>query len=917
MAFASGPAAVPTPDPAVEAWHALDAEAALARFGTAPTGLATDEAARRLAAHGPNRIAPPPRRGWLRRLAAQFHNVLIYLLLVAAAVTIALGHHVDAGIIAAVVMLNAIIGALQEGRAERSLDAIRRMLSSEALVLRDGKRSTVPAETLVPGDIVVVQSGDKVPADLRLIRVRDLRVDESALTGESVPVEKDAAASAATAAIADRRGVAWSGTLVTYGQATGVVAATGDATELGRINAMIAAAPVVATPLLQQVDRFGRWLSLIIVAVSVTVFLIAAVGWGRPLDEVFLATVSLAVAAIPEGLPAILTITLAVGVQRMAARRAIIRRLPAIDTLGSVTVVCTDKTGTLTRNEMTVRSLATPTGDYAVSGGGYAPVGAFHRDGEEIRVEHHADLIEALRAGLLCNDARIVDHAGSWSLIGDPTEGALVTVAAKAGLLADSETAQHPRVDAIPFESEHRFMATLHHDHRGGGAIYVKGAPERILAMCDRSGASGTDGFAAADWQARAEAMAARGERVLALAMRPAAADLTVVRFDDVTGGLRLLGLVGMIDPPRDEATAAVAECRMAGIRVKMITGDHALTARAIGAAMGIGDGRHALTGADLDRLDGAALRVAAREVDVFARVSPEHKLRLVEAIAADGHVVAMTGDGVNDAPALKRADVGVAMGRGGTEVAKEAADMVITDDDFASIRHAVEIGRSVYDNLRKAILFTLPTNGGEALTVMLALVAGVTMPITPVQILWVNMVTSVLLSIGLAFEAPEPDIMHRPPRRPGASLLPPMFVWRIVLVSVLMCAGTFGLFLAVIGAGGSVEDGRTAAVNALVLCECVYLLNTRSILRPAFTRAGARNPLIWLGILVVLLMQGLYTYLPASQRLFGTTAIGAGVWGGVFGIAILLFLAVELEKTAMRRWHLRRHLHPARTPAA
>jgi len=889
---------------ASSAWHARQAPAVLAELATSEQGLTTAEAGSRQARFGPNRLTPPRRRGPVRRFLAQFHNVLIYLLLAAAAVTAALAHWVDAGVILGVVVINAVIGFLQEGKAERALDAIRNLLSPRASVLRDGRRTSRPTEELVPGDIVFLQSGDKVPADLRLLRVHNLRVDEAALTGESVPVAKATDAVAEHAGLGDRLGMAFSGTLVSYGQGMGVVVATGDATEIGRISALLAEVTTLQTPLLTQMARFGRWLSVTIVALAVALFAFGIGLRDYPASDMFLAAVALAVAAIPEGLPAIVTITLAVGVQVMAQRRAIVRRLPAVETLGSVTVICTDKTGTLTRNEMTVTTVATADRTFSVGGAGYDPHGGFETDGTALVPADHPHLLEMARAGLLCNDASVELVDGDWRMEGDPTEGALVTLARKAGLDPHLENEERPRTDTIPFESEHRFMATLHHDHAGHGFVFVKGAPERILAMCNRQRRGGEDEpLDAAFWHQRAEAIAARGQRVLALAFQTAEADQHELRFEQVETGLTLLGLTGMIDPPREDAVRAAAECRSAGIRVKMITGDHAATARAVGERLGIGDGRRVLTGPELAAMTADELAAAAAEVDVFARVSPEHKLYLVEALQAQDQVVAMTGDGVNDAPALKRANVGVAMGAKGTEVAKEAAEMVLTDDNFASITAAIREGRTVYDNIKKSILFILPTNGGQAFTIMAAILLGYELPITPVQILWVNMITAVTLGLSLAFEPTEAGVMRRPPRDPAEPVLSRFLVFRIAFVSAILVAGTFGLFLWERLHGAPVAQAQTVAVNTLVAFEVFYLLNTRRIhdrLRNADDLLGNRYVLY--AISAVVAFQMLFTYLPVFQHLFGTTALGAMAWVRILAVALTVFVLVELEKTLLRR---------------
>jgi magnesium-transporting ATPase (P-type) len=885
-------------------WHARPATDALEALDSRPEGLTPEEARQRLERFGPNRLPPPKGRGPFKRFLLQFHNVLIYVLLAAAVVTLGLGHFADTSVIVGVVLVNAIIGFIQEGKAERSLEAIRNMLSHQATVLREGRRVTLPAEDLVPGDVVVLQSGDKVPADVRLMRVRSLHAEEAALTGESVPVEKAAEPVPAESVLGDRRSMAFSGTLITYGQATGVVVGTGADTEIGRISAMLARVTTLETPLLRQVAHFSTWLTFWIGILAVLTLSIGVLLRGYTLEEMFLAAVGLAVAAIPEGLPAIITITLALGVQRMARRNAIVRRLPAVETLGSVSVICTDKTGTLTRNEMTATTVVTARRRFGISGVGYDPHGGFTLDERETDPESHPTLLELSRAAMLCNDAVLHERDGRVHMQGDPTEAALITLARKAGLNEAQLEEEFPRTDVIPFESEHRFMATLQHDHAGHGFILLKGAPERVLDMCTLQRVSGdVQPIDRAYWDAQVDTLAAEGLRLLAVAFKPVEPHCRELRFDDVEYGLTLLGLVGLIDPPREEAIAAVARCRQAGIRVKMITGDHAATARAIGAQMGIGDGVHALTGAELETIDGNALRDAAKETDVFARASPEHKLRLVEALQAKGAVVAMTGDGVNDAPALRRADVGVAMGLGGTEVAKEAAEMVLADDNFASIAHAVEEGRTVYDNIRKSILFILPTNGGEAFTISFAILLGLTLPLTPLQILWVNMITAVTLALSLAFEPTEPAAMRRPPRDPSEPLLSGFIGWRILFVSLILVAGTLGVFLWERAQGTGVDEARTIAVNTLVVFEAFYLFNSRYMLAPVLNREGLfGNRYVLMTIVLVMFFQILFTYTAPMQQLFSTTDIDLAAWGRIVLIGSSVLFLVEAEKWLMRR---------------
>ncbi|HEX5363845.1 MAG TPA: cation-transporting P-type ATPase [Gallionella sp.] len=882
-------------------WHSLPAQDVLAALDAVSDGLSSDDAQRRLEQYGPNRLTPPSRRGPLLRFLLQFHNLLIYVLLASAAVTALLAHWVDTAVIVGVVVINAIIGFIQEGKAERAMDAIRRMLSPEATVLREGQRRVVEAGALVPGDIVLLQSGDKVPADLRLLNAKNLRIEEAALTGESAAVEKNAVPVDAQAVPGDRYCMAYSSTLVVYGQGKGVVVATADETEIGRISAMLEEVETLTTPLLRQMETFGRWLTVVIMALAVVCFLFGWLVHSFGFGDMFLAAVSMAVAAIPEGLPAVLTITLALGVQRMAKRSAIVRRLPAVEALGSVTTICTDKTGTLTRNEMTVQRVITAAQVFEVSGTGYAPHGGFSSDGIETGMTEQA--LDLLRAGLLCNDAQLHENVGVWHVAGDPTEGALIPLALKAGMDAQFEQGAMPRTDHIPFESEHRFMATLHHDHAGRALVYVKGAVEQVLAMCNKQRGAGEDeALNLPYWQERMAGSGALGQRVLALAMKTVDGGQRELSFTDMAGGFTLLGMVGISDPPREEAIAAVRDCIAAGIRVKMITGDHADTARAIAAQIGIGKGL-ALTGVEIDALDDEALRQAVREVDVFARASPAHKLRLVTALQANGEIVAMTGDGVNDAPALKRADIGVAMGRKGTEVAKEAAEMVLADDNFATIAHAVEEGRTVYDNIKKAIVFIMPTNGGEAGIVLIAILFGMTLPITPVQILWVNMVSAVTLALALSFEQAEPDVMRRPPRAAGEPILSGFMIWRISFVSVLLTLGTVALFQWALARGVSLEAARTLAVNALVTGEITYLFNCRYLLAPVrswqdFT--GNRYVLLSIGVLI--LLQLAFTYLPFMQRLFGVVALDAAAWVSILGFGVLLFVIVETEKLWLSR---------------
>lgn len=885
-------------------WHDRGIEDVFHLLDANISGLSEAEAAERLERLGPNRLPEPARAGLLARFLRQFRNLLIYVLLGAATVTAALGHWVDTGVILAVVLVNAVIGFVQEGKAERALSAIKDMLAPEARALREGRRTLVPAERLVPGDIVLLEPGDRVPADLRVIASHNLRVQEAVLTGESVPVEKATSPVAPDAPLGDRRSVAFSGAMVAAGTGRGVVVSTGADTEIGRISGMLETVETTTTPLLKQMEGFARTITLAILVLAALILAFGYFGSSLSFSEIFMAVVGLSVAAIPEGLPAILTVTLAIGVQGMAARHAIVRRLPAIEALGSVSVICSDKTGTLTKNEMTVASVATARRMFHVTGSGYGPGGRVLLKEREVDLAAYPLLGDLARGAILCNDADIAEVDGRWSVTGDPMEGALVSFGWKAGHDPGLLRERNPQTDAIPFDAAHRFMAALHHDHEGGAAIHVKGAPEQVIAMCasQHGEENGHETLNPEYWHARADEIAAEGQRVLAIATKPADPARQSLTFDDVENDLVLLGLVGLIDPPREEAIAAVEECRIAGIRVKMITGDHAGTASAIARALELKNPDDVLTGAEIDTLGAEDLRHAAERADVFARTSPEHKLRLVEALQAGGAAVAMTGDGVNDAPALKRADIGVAMGRTGTEAAKEAAEIVLADDNFATIAEAVRAGRTVYDNLKKAIVFLLPVNGGEALALIVALLLGLTLPITPVQILWVNMVSSVVLAMALAFEGPEPDIMRRPPRRADEPILSRFVLWRVGFVSLLFCAGIFGAFTLAQAQGASLEEARTIAVNTLVVMEIFYLFSVRFLNTTSLSvRAILGTRPVLIAIAAVTVLQFAFTYAPFMEAFFDTRPLSLAQGLMVVATGPVLLLILEIEKRALR----------------
>ena len=925
------------PSQPAQQWHRLTTDEILRLLATdLDEGLTASEVEARTLQYGPNTITPQRGIGPLRRVLAQFNQPLVIILIVAGAVTAALGEWVDAGVIFGVVLINAAIGYLQESKAVKAIEALSRTLTTEATVVRDDQRVRLSATGLVPGDVVVLQSGDKIPADMRLTYSRDLRVDESALTGESVPVEKGIDPMPEDTVLADRINMAYASTLATAGQGAGVVVMTGDSTEVGRISGLISEAHELQTPLTRKIAEFSRLLLYIILGLAVLTVIIGLVR-GEPLVDMFLAAVALAVGAIPEGLPAAVTITLAIGVSRMARRRAIIRKLPAVETLGSTTVICSDKTGTLTENQMTVQRVAAGGHLYSVTGGGYAPEGTImdadgtlvakapQKPSADLDVAAGVDpgersaegrgvvpaLVETLRAGSLCNDSSIFFEDGHWHVNGDPTEGALIVSAAKAGLHYEGLEHVFPRLDTVPFESEHQYMATLHRIDASGRIAYVKGAVEKVLARSSSEPAG--DGSLQPLNAERAEQlamdMASQGLRVLAFARKELPPDTDEITHEHVETGLVFLGLQGMIDPPRAEAIKAIEACHAAGVQVKMITGDHALTASAIAYQLNLRKpgctaifDMQPLTGTQLSAISEADLAQAVEETTVFARVTPEQKLRLVNALQSRGHVVAMTGDGVNDAPALRQSDIGVAMGITGTEVAKEAADMVLTDDNFASIEAAVEEGRGVFDNLTKFIAWTLPTNLGEGLVILAAIFAGVALPILPVQILWINMTTAILLGLVLAFEPREDGIMLRPPRVPNAPILNGVLIRRIVIVGVLLLAGSFGLFEYAQLTGHTVAEARTVAVNVLVFGEIFYLFNCRSLTLPSWRSSLRSNHFLLGGVGLMVALQLLFTYLPGMNRLFESAPISLESWGWVIGVGVAIHVIVELEKWVQRR---------------
>ena len=899
-------------------WHHLPADEVVDLLETdAEAGLDVFEVTHRQKRYGANVLTTRGGPSALKRFLLQFHQPLIYILIAAGAVTLFLREWVDAAVIFGVVLVNATIGYLQEAKAVEAIEALAKTMTTDALVLRAGEQVRVTATEIVPGDVVLLQAGDKVPADLRLIRGHDLQIDESALTGESLPVDKRPEPVAHDQVLAERTNMAYASSLVTFGQGAGVVTGIGDDTEVGRISELISEAEDLQTPLTQKIAAFSTLLLVVILALGGVTFLIGLLR-GESLVDMFKAAVALAVGAIPEGLPAAVTITLAIGVSRMAKRRAIIRKLPAVETLGSTTVICTDKTGTLTENQMTVQRIVAGGRPYEVSGTGYEPAGTV-TDPDSAEAPGDGALRPALRtilvAGALCNDSQLVRADERWTVQGDPTEGALLAVAAKAGLDRERLEDDAPRIDSIPFESLHQYMATMHDPGvERPRAVYVKGGVEVVLERCtDALDADGErlplDREAVL---ADVELLAAQGLRVLAFAARELPPGTSRLAHGDLTG-LTFVGLQAMIDPPRPEAIAAVKACRTAGISVKMITGDHAITAAAIARQIGLTADADpvALTGRELKELSDKELIERVQHTSVFARATPEQKLRLVEALQSRGQVVAMTGDGVNDAPALKQSNIGVAMGVGGTDVAKEAADMVLTDDNFASIEAAVEEGRGVFDNLTKFITWTLPTNLGEGLVILAAVFLGATLPILPVQILWINMTTAVLLGLMLAFEPKEEGIMERAPRRPETPILTSVLIQRIVLVGALLLLGAFGLFEWAEQRGLGDAVARTIAVNVFVFVQLMYLFNCRSLTRSVFTLHPLSNRWVLGGVGLTIALQLSYTYVPFMNTAFKSAPLDAWMWLPIFGVGLVAFVVVEVEK-----W-MRRRAAARRTPSA
>ena len=886
-----------------EHWHHVPEEELLHLFKSdREKGLDTFEVRHRQEHFGPNMLTVKKKQNPIVRFLLQFHQPLVYILLAASIITLVLGEYVDSGVIFAVIFVNAVVGFVQESRALEAIEALSKSLMTRSTVVRSGVKTEINSGEIIPGDIVLLKSGDKVPADMRLLHSRDLKIDESVLTGESLPIEKRTGILGDEVILAERHNMAYSSTLVTYGQGTGLVVGTGDRTEVGKISELLNRVESIDTPLTQKIAHFSHILLYVILAMAAITFGVGLLRGQDPVD-IFLAAVALAVGAIPEGLPAALTIILAIGVSRMAKRNAIIRKLPAVETLGSTMVICSDKTGTITENQMTVTSIVAGGTTYEVTGTGYKPEGGIMEGDRTADPSGNVAMKETLTAGLLCNDSALVYEDERWEIKGDPTEGALLVSYGKSGLPGEA-AAGMPRRDAIPFESEYQYMATLHEGPEGAGFAYVKGAVEVLLEKCSMvmNADGSTRPLDKNEIMGSVESLAGRGLRVLGFAKKQIPPSQTSIDHGDLAEGMVFLGLQAMFDPPRKEAIEAIDACHSAGIRVKMITGDHAITARAIADLInldcsGIACVHDTVTGSELAAMSDEEIKRTLDERAVFARVTPEQKLRLVEALQASGNVAAMTGDGVNDAPALKQANIGISMGITGTEVAKEAADMVLTDDNFATIVAAVEEGRAVFDNIKKFIVWTLPTNLGEGMVILAAIIAGVALPILPIHILWINMSTALLLGLMLAFEAKEPGLMSRKPRDPEQPLITLYLLVRIVLVAAFMLGGAFGFYEWALGNGFTIEQARTTAVNVFVVIEIMYLFNSRSLKKPIREIGFFTNPFVYLGSGIMLLLQLLFTYTGPMNAVFKTASIPLWFWGVIAGYSLAAYAAVNIHK--------------------
>ena len=895
-------------------WHAIDYKEVLENFESSLQGLELEEVETRRQKYGANELKRKNKDGILKVLWRQINNPLIWVLIGSSTLATALGKITDGMVVLAVVVVNSIIGFIQEYKAGKAIEALSNMVPENATVIRNGNIITIPVSEIVPGDIVQVAAGDRIPADMRIIQQKNLQVEEAALTGESVPSQKTTEAVNPDAVIGDRKCMVYSGTLVVSGTATAVVVKTGMDTELGKISDMLNETVDLDTPLTKKLGVIGKYLTIGIVAITAIIMFIGtyrALGQGvllfDALKESLIFAIALAVGAIPEGLPAVVTIALAIGVQRMAKRNAIIRKLPAVETLGSTTVICSDKTGTLTRNEMTVSELWNYNHSIQVTGVGYHKAGVFKQNNAELAALPE-DMLLLLKKAVLCSDANVLYTANEYSISGDPTEVALVVAAAKAGISIDGLRQEIPRKDVVPFDSEKQYMATLNDN------IILKGAPEVVLKRC-----STHVGGVNLDTQkiiSQIELLGSKGMRVLAIAQKTQSKP-DEISVDDVEYGFEFIGLIGMIDPPRTEAIEAIKACHNAGITVKMITGDHHATARAIGMELNLSSNGNVVTGVDLSKMSDAELDKTIQTTNIFARVAPEHKLRLVKALQNNNDIVAMTGDGVNDAPSLKQSNVGVAMGITGTSVSKESADIVLADDNFSSIAAAVEEGRRVYDNLLKSLAFLLPTNLGLAFILIYGIMffpfnpitKELLLPMLPVQLLWINLVAAIALALPLAFEVKEPNVMNRPPRKPDEALFNGFVTFRVFFVSILMTVGTIVLFnweySYSLSTGMAQTDAlarsQSIAVTFIIFFQIFYLINCRSLKESVFKIGLFSNGFIFLGIGSIMLLQAMFLYTPFMQKVFGTASLdGKGLFIS-FVAGSLIFVVISIEKWILR----------------
>ena len=899
-----------------EQWHAIDYKQVINNLESSLNGLKSDEVQKRLLKYGPNQLIRKNKDGVIKLLWRQINNPLIWVLIGSSTLATAIGKITDGMVVLAVVVVNSIIGFIQEFKAGKAIEALSLMVPENATVIRDGNVVTIPVSEIVPGDIVQLAAGDRIPADMRIIMQKNLQVEEAALTGESVPSQKNTESVNEDAVIGDRKSMVFSGTLVVSGTATSVVIATGMNTELGKISDMLNETIDLDTPLTKKLAVIGKYITIGIIAITVVIMIIGtyrALGHGvlllDALKESLIFAIALAVGAIPEGLPAVVTIALAIGVQRMAKRKAIIRKLPAVETLGSTTVICSDKTGTLTRNEMTVSELWNFNYNFQVTGVGYNKEGIFMQNGKEISTLPD-DINILLQNAVLCSDANVIYEENNYSISGDPTEVALIVAAVKAGISIDGLRQTNTRKDVIPFDSEKQYMATLN------DTIIIKGAPEVILNRC-----STHIGGLSLDINkiiAQIELLGSKGMRVLAIAQKDPIHSNKNLSIDDVENGFQFIGLIGMIDPPRAEAIESIKACHNAGITVKMITGDHRATARAIGMELGLSKNGNVVTGIELSKMDDVELNNIIQNTNIFARVAPEHKLRLVKALQSNNEIVAMTGDGVNDAPSLKQSNVGVAMGITGTSVSKESSDIILADDNFSSIAAAVEEGRRVYDNLLKSLAFLLPTNLGLAFILVYGIMffpfnpitKELLLPLLPTQLLWINLVVAIALALPLAFEVKEPNVMNRNPRKPGEALFNGFITFRVFFVSILMTVGTIALFSweynnsLEIGMSpvDALAKSQTIAITFIIIFQIFYLINCRSLKDSVFKIGFFSNVYIFWGIAVILILQALFIYTPFMQKVFSSAALdGRGLLIS-FLAGSVIFVIISIEKWIVRK---------------